>query len=203
MLGQVGEAQGVGDMAAAFTDDASDVGMRIAMDVAQLGVARPFLERVEVGALHIFDDGDFERLPIVGLDDENRDFVLSGPLRRPPAPFAGDDFIGVVDPRDGADHHRLDHAALPDRVGEFIEFGVVKPPAGVARVRAQELDRRLSDPARRSEGGRVLPRRAEERGKASSQTRARFGSLSFVGHESLVSLALVERFQAARQRPSR
>ena len=50
VFGQVGEPGGVGDVAPALADDAGDVAMRIAVIGAELGVARGFLERVQVGA---------------------------------------------------------------------------------------------------------------------------------------------------------
>ena len=69
MFGQIGQAKRVGDMAPALADDARDVAVRIAVIGAELGVAGGLLERVEVGPLHVFDDGDFERFAVAGLDD--------------------------------------------------------------------------------------------------------------------------------------
>ena len=153
VLGQIGQAKRVGDMAPAFADDAGDVAVRIAVIGAELGVARGLFERVEVGALHVLDDGDLERFAVAGLDDEDRDLVQPGPLRRPPAALAGDDLVGVRDAGDGADDNRLDDAALLDRGREFFELGVVEQLSRVARIGPQELDRRLAR-------ARARPRRA-------------------------------------------
>ena len=71
-------------MAAALADHAGDVAVRIAVSLAELGVAGGLLERVEIGPLHVFDNRDFERLAVAGLDDDDRDLVQ----RRPAAPRA-------------------------------------------------------------------------------------------------------------------
>ncbi len=122
MFGQMGQAYGVGDMAAALADDAGDVAMRIAVSLAELGVAGRLLERVEIGPLHVFDNGDFERLSIAGLDNDDRHLVQARPLRRPPAAFARDDLISIRRAGDGADDDGLDDAALLDRGGEFVKL---------------------------------------------------------------------------------
>ncbi len=75
MFGQIGQPRGVGDVTAALADDAGDIAMRIAVVGAELGVARRFLECVEIGALDILDNGDFERLAVARLDDDDRDIV--------------------------------------------------------------------------------------------------------------------------------
>ena len=93
-------------MAPALADDARNVAVRISVVGAELGVARGFLESVEIGALHILDDGDFERFTIASLDDDDRDIVEPRALRRPPAPLAGNDLISIGDARNGADHDR-------------------------------------------------------------------------------------------------
>ena len=100
VLGQLGQAQRVGDVAAALADDAGDVGVGVAVIGGELRVAVGLFERVEIGALDVLDDGDFERLAVAGLDDEDRDFVQAGALGGAPAPFAGDDLVGVGDARD-------------------------------------------------------------------------------------------------------
>ena len=148
VFGQVGQAKRVGDVAPAFADHAGDVAVRIAVIGAKLGIAGGLLERVQIGPLHVFNDGDFERLAVPRLDDDDRDLVQPCPLRRPPAALAGDDFIRIGDPRYRANDHRLDDPALLDRGGQFIELPIVEKLARVARIRAQELDRRRANAAR-------------------------------------------------------
>src|ERR1700722_16010464 len=111
-----------------------------------MGVARGFFERIEVRALHVFDDGDLERFAVARLDDCDRDLVQPCPLRGPPAALAGDYFVRIRDPRYRANDDRLDDSALLNGGGEFIELGIVEPLSRVARIGAQELDRRLAGP---------------------------------------------------------
>ena len=134
MFGQVGQTKGVGDVAPAFADHAGDVAMRIAINLAQLGVAGGLLKRIEVGPLHVFDNGDFERFAVARLDDDDRDLVQPGPLRGPPAALASDDLVSIHDAGNGANDDRLDDPAFLDGGGEFIEFRIVETLARIARI---------------------------------------------------------------------
>ena len=167
VFGQIGQPQGVGDVAPAFADDSRNVGVRISIIGAELGVSGGFLERVQVGPLHVFDDGDLERFAVACLNDNDRDLVQPCPLCRPPATLAGDDFKKIRCAGNGADHDRLDDPALLDRSGEFVKLRVVEPLSRVAGIWAQELNRRLARAARafgmrcvcaRPTGPRVLVR---------------------------------------------
>src|ERR1700730_16759274 len=71
-------------MAAALADHLGKIGLRIEEFVAKPLVAGRFLEWIEVGSLDVFDDRELERLPVVGLEDDNRHLMQSGALRRPP-----------------------------------------------------------------------------------------------------------------------
>ena len=86
------------------------------------------------------------RSPASTIDD--RDLVQPRPLRGPPAALAGDDFVSVRDAGDRANDDGLDDSALLDRGGEFIELRIVEPLSRVARIGAQEFDRRLAGAAR-------------------------------------------------------
>ena len=114
----------------------------------QRDVAGGLLDRVEVGALHVLDDGEFERLHVGRLDDGDRHLVQAGALRRAPAPLAGDDFV-MPRPAVLAHHDRLDDAALADRLGQLVELGLGEGAARVARVGNEVLDRRAARLARR------------------------------------------------------
>ena len=64
---------------------------------------------------------------VVGrFDEDDRDVVQPGALRRAPAPLAGDDLEGVGGAAHGAHDDRLDDAALADRGRELVELGVGK-----------------------------------------------------------------------------
>ncbi len=69
-------------------------------------------------------------------------------MRRPPAPFAGDDLVDIGDTRHAAHDDRLENASLANRIGEVLQIGLGEHPAGIAGARAQELDRNLALPAR-------------------------------------------------------
>jgi hypothetical protein len=176
VLRQIGQAQRVGDVAAALSDNARDIGVRISVVGAELGVARGFFERVEIGALDVFDDGDLERLAVAGLEHDDRDFVLPRALGGPPAPLAGDNLIGVRDAGNGAHQHRLDDASFPYRSGQLLELDVIEPFARVARVRAQEFDRRLAGAARQRGRFGLLRRGAQQGCEPSPETGPVFGA---------------------------
>jgi hypothetical protein len=122
------------------------LGLRIAEFADQFLVAGCLLDGIEIGALHVLDDGVFQRGLVVRLDDHDRHFVQSRLLRRAPAPLAGDDLVGVGA---GPTHDdRLNDAALADRVGEKVEIVLAKGLAGVARIGTQESHRHPPLPAR-------------------------------------------------------
>ena len=177
VLGQVGQAKRVGDVAPAFADHAGDVAVRIAVIGAELGVAGGLFERVEVGPLHVFDDGDLERFAVAGLDDGDRDLVQPCPLRGPPAALAGDDFVRIRDARNRANDDRLDDPALLDGGGELIELRIVEPLSRVARIGAQELDRRLAGRRARLRHAAGSPRPARPRVRAQGEADFRCGRL--------------------------
>src|SRR3954447_26631200 len=111
-------------------------------------VALRLFHRVEVFALHVFDDGDLERVRIAGVDRDDRYFVQAGDLRRAPAAFAGDDFVTILYAAHRPYHDRLDHAMLLDRIGEFAKFSIGERAARIARIGFEEFDRHLALRAR-------------------------------------------------------
>src|ERR1700733_4361335 len=125
MFGQVGQPKRIGDVAPAFADHARDVAVRIAINLAELGIAGGLLERVQVGALDVFDDGDFERFAVAGLDDDDGDLVQARSLRGPPAALAGDDLVRGRNAGNGANDDRLDDPAFLDGGGGGVEFRIV------------------------------------------------------------------------------
>ena len=109
-----------------------------------------------------------------------------GPLRGPPAALAGDDLVSVRDAGNGADDDGLDNSALLDRGGEFVELRIVEPLARIARIGAQELDRRLARAARDLGMGGVRP--AQQGREPAPEARPVFDAGGCVfGHGSLPS----------------
>src|ERR1700731_3326339 len=128
-------------MAAALADHLGKIGLRIEEFVAEPLVAGRFLEWIEVGSLDVFDDRELERLAVVGLEADNRHFMQSGPLRRPPATLSGDNFVSVRSPRQRAREKRLNDAFFLDRGGQLVEGFFAEIPPRVARIGAEKFDR--------------------------------------------------------------
>ena len=84
----------------------------------ELAVAERFFDRIEVLALEIFDEGEFENFAIIRFADENREFGEAGDLGGAPAAFAGDEFKGTVA---RTDDEWLEDALFFDGVGEFLD----------------------------------------------------------------------------------
>src|SRR5438552_5689772 len=77
-------------MRAALADDFCDLVMRVVEIVGERLIAHRLLDRIEVGALHVLDDGKLERLAVADFDRHDRNVVEPCALRRAPAPLAGD-----------------------------------------------------------------------------------------------------------------
>ena len=84
---------------------------------------------------------------------------------------AARDYEAVLNPED-----RLYDAALPDRRGQLLEFGIIESFARVARVGAQKLDWRLARAPRQRARFWFFARGAQKRGKSSAEAGPMFGS---------------------------
>ena len=113
-------------MAAALADDLRDLVLAAFEFIRQRVIALRLFHRIEIFALHVFDDRDLERVAVADVDRHDRHFVQTGDLRRAPAPFAGDDLETVLHALDRTHHDRLDHAVLLDRIRKLAEFGIGK-----------------------------------------------------------------------------
>ena len=92
-LRQLQQAQRIGDVARGLADDVGQLLLAVAEAVDELAVARRLLDGVEVGALHVLDDGELEHLAVGELAHDDRHRVQPGHLRRAPAALAGDDLV--------------------------------------------------------------------------------------------------------------
>ena len=170
-LGQLEQPQRVGDVRAALADDLRHVLLAMIKFLHQRQIAAGLLDGVEIGALHVFDDGEFQRLRIGRLHHGDRHVMQIGALRRAPAPFAGDDLEAVVVAGALAHHDRLNDAVLADRGGEFFQFGFAEGATRVARIGTEILDRRVARLALRLDLRGFLADIAHQRCKAASQSR--------------------------------
>ena len=143
-------------------------------------IAVRLFHRVEVFALHVLDDRDFERVAIADFHRHDRHLVQAGNLRGAPAAFTGDDLEAIGDALHWPHHDRLDHAALPDRIGELAEFGIRKCAARITRIGLEEFDRHLALTTRPLDMRRLAANIPDQACKPATQSRTRF-----VGHRQL------------------
>ena len=118
---QFQQAQRVGHHGAALADFGGDFLLRELKLLGQLRVAVRFFDGVEIFALEIFDERQFEHRAVVGLADDDGHFRQLQQLRGAPAAFAGNQFkITVAFAHD----ERLHDALFADGIGQFAQrFG--------------------------------------------------------------------------------
>jgi hypothetical protein len=115
--------------------------------------------------------------------------VKPRPLRRAPAPLAGDDLVAVAV---GADDDRLDQAARLDRGGELVERLLVEMAARLVEMRLDRRDRHHLDAAARRLGTarhrRLLRDLAEQRGEAAAEAGRALADGRVVAHAAAAFL---------------
>src|SRR5438874_11598648 len=140
-LHRVGEAeqpQRVGDRRPALPDPLGELVLREPVLVEQLAVGLGLLERGEVLALHVLDQGELEAVLGAGLAHDDREPLEAGAHRRAQPALAGDQLVA---PRDAAHDQRLEEPVAADRVGELAERLVVEVPARLLGVGHDLVDR--------------------------------------------------------------
>jgi hypothetical protein len=123
IIRQVQKPHEVGDMAPALAHGGGELFLRVAEAIQQLAISLRLFHGVEVGALNVLDDGDFQHLGIVEVADDDGKLVNLGTLRRAPASFTGHDLEALtawVRP----DDQRLYHTLLADRCGKLLQRAV-------------------------------------------------------------------------------
>ena len=165
------QTQSVGDMRAALADDLGEIALGVAELLDEPLIAARFLDRVEIGALHILDDGELQGLAVVELMDDDGNFGEMRELRRPPAPLAGHDLIGVGEAGDRAHDDGLNDALLADGGGEIGQVRLAEIYARVSRIGPQELDRHAPLPM--PPVGRGSDLRIADQGREASPQTAR------------------------------
>ena len=197
---QLQQTQRVGDMAAALADDAGDLVLAREFGRQRLVAGRLF-HRIEIGALHVFDDRELSAslslTSITTIGTSCRPARCAARQRRSPAmiskrscaPLARRTTIGWTMPRSR------------DRGRQLVELGIGKGAARIARIGLQEFDRHAALRARPL--GDARPRRRRRRSGLQGPSQSRSRSSAIAG--SLHSLRTPDRIRflsfARRQLP--
>ncbi len=105
-IGKLQKTKAVSHVATALSDNLTQIILSVAMFSDQLLVTQRFFERVQVGALNVFDDCKLKRGPIIDITNDNGNFGETGKLSCAPATFTGNDFKTVL--IDSPNDDRLD-----------------------------------------------------------------------------------------------
>ena len=95
-LRRAGQTQQIGDMTAAFANGLGKLGLRIGELIDKPLISLSFFNRIEVSALHILDQADFQRGDIIDRLNNYRHLMQARHLCRAPASFTGDNLIAVI-----------------------------------------------------------------------------------------------------------
>ncbi len=124
-------------MTAALADDFGHLLLAVVEALDKVAIAGRFFDGVEVGALDVLDDGEFEDFLVVEAADDDRHRVQARTLGGAPAAFAGDDLIHLLVVGIDTDDDRLDETLGADRLGEFCQFIFTEILARVEAAAAQ------------------------------------------------------------------
>ena len=187
--GEVEQAERVRDRRAGTPDTGREAILGEPEFVDELAIGIGGLDRVEILALEVLDEGELELIAIGELAHESRDAIEAGGLRRPKPPLTGDELVAV----DRLGHEdRLEHAVLRDARRERREAVRIEPLARLMRV---GLDPRGRDLERPWLSGAPL---RDERGQAAAEA---LGALRSNRHDDATASA--DCGWLASPRPSR
>src|SRR6516225_2909328 len=136
--GEVEQPQGVSDVRAGAAYLARQLLVGGTEIVKELLVGGGLLERVELLAVQVLDQGIPEQLIVLGLLDDGADLGHPGPLAGPPSTLAHDELIPAWPGR--TDNYWLQQADLPDRLRELVESLVVEGPPWLPGIRRDRGD---------------------------------------------------------------
>ena len=146
------ETDGVGDGGAGLAEALGDGVLRQLEVAHQRGDAQGLVDRVEVGALQVLDEGEHGTGGVADIEDAGGDDLDAKVAERAQAALTGDELEALADL---ADDDRLDEALGPDGLRELLDGGVVKLASGLAGVGHHLADGHLEDArGRRGVGGR-------------------------------------------------
>ncbi len=134
------QPQHIGDVRPRLANHLSQRVLGAAKAVDQHLVATGFFDRIEIGALHIFDDADLKHFEIVHVAHDHRHGMQARLLRRTPATFAGDDLKLPGLARRRPNQQRQQYALFADGGGQVIDIGIGEHPARLIRIAHQQFD---------------------------------------------------------------
>jgi hypothetical protein len=127
----------IGDRGAVLPGALGELLLRELKLVAQALEGACLLNRVQVFALEVFDQGHFDRQFFGNLAQDYRDTLLGRPLRGAPATFPGNELIAKAD---APDEERLDNATRTNRLRELLKRLLAKTRARLIGARIDEVD---------------------------------------------------------------
>src|SRR5690606_435532 len=151
------QAQGVGDLRPGPADAVGQLVVGAVEIPQQLVVGRGLLQRVELGAVQVLQQGVQEELLVLGGPDDRRDLLQTRLTAGPPAALTHDELVLA---RTGLpDDDRLEEADLLDGGDELREGVVVEYRTRLTRVRSDRVQRNLREV--RTDGRRESVRRRQ------------------------------------------
>ena len=127
---EVEEADGVGDGGATFADFEGDIFLAEMEFLGEASEGFGFFDGVEVFALEIFDEGEFEDFLIGSFANDEGGFGEARALGGAPASFSGNEFEEIAA---FAGDEGLDDAVFFDGENEFVEMFVAEDGARLER----------------------------------------------------------------------
>ncbi len=145
--GQLQQAQRVGDLRAGASDAPRQLVMGAPEVLQQLLVGGRLLERVQLAAVQVLQQGVAQEGVVLGLLDDRRDGLEAGLLGGAPATLTHDELkadlavaVALGLHRNGPHHDGLQHADLADAVHELAHVVLIEDAAGLLGVRADRRD---------------------------------------------------------------
>ena len=134
------KAQKVRDVAAAFGQRLGHALLGMAETVHQLTKAHRLFDRIQIFALNVFNDRDFQNFGIVKIARNYRQFMDLRHLRGPPTTLSGDDLIGALMARRTHDQG-LKNALRADRCRQVGQGRCIKIATWLKGVCAKLFNR--------------------------------------------------------------
>ena len=123
LLVKIEKAHAVCDRRPALSDLLRDIFLTEMEFSREPGKSARFLDRIEVFALQVLDECEFEDVLVGGFANDHRRLLQSDPLRGAPAAFSGNEleFVAAF-----AGNQRLNNSVFADRVDKLLQNVVAK-----------------------------------------------------------------------------